>query len=102
MKVYLKRIRTNVDAVGEYNEKDNSLVVLKGSVISDTISTAPKFGGKKSINKIRNGVIENNVLKENISFKSPSTAANFVTGSSCNGLISWKTKDGKKIKDLKK
>lgn len=102
MKVYLKRVRNDVSAIGEYNPSDNSLKVLKGSKLSTEISSAPKFGGKKSISKVRDGVIENGILKEDIQFKSPSTAANFVTGSSCNGLISWKDKDGKKLKDLKK
>ena len=33
-------------------------------------------------------------------FKSPSTAANFVTGRSTNGLIAWKNIDKKTIKEL--
>ena len=33
-------------------------------------------------------------------FTSPSSAAEFVTGKSCNGWVSWKTKDGKTLHDL--
>lgn len=47
MKVYLKRVRNDVSAIGEYNPSDNSLKVLKGSKLSTEISSAPKFGGKK-------------------------------------------------------
>jgi hypothetical protein len=37
-------------------------------------------------------------VKEDVIFKSASTAANFVTGSSTNGLTSWKTEEGKAIR----
>ena len=44
--------------------------------------------------------MEENILKENILFTSPSYAAMFVVGKSANGLISWKTEDGKTLKSL--
>ena len=43
---------------------------------------------------------DNNILQEDILFKSPSYAAAFVIGGHVNGLVSWKTKDGKTLKDI--
>ena len=100
MKVYLNSIRNNIKATGEYNVKTNELIVLKNSVISKNIANSDKFRGTKSIEKYRKGKIKNNVLQEDVKFKSPSTAANFVTGRSTNGLITWKNKDGKTIKTI--
>ena len=100
MKVYIKSIRNNIDAIGEYNKDTGEIIVQKGSVISSNIAHSEKFRGAKSIEKQRNGKIKNNILMENVKFKSPSTAANFVTGRSTNGLITWKNKDGKTIKEL--
>ncbi|EFA23833.1 hypothetical protein BIFGAL_02942 [Bifidobacterium gallicum DSM 20093 = LMG 11596] len=39
------------------------------------------------------------MVSKDVHFKSASTAANFVTGASTNGMAAWKTKDGKSIKD---
>jgi len=33
-------------------------------------------------------------------FTSPSLAATMIHGGAANGLIAWKTKDGKKLKEL--
>ena len=72
-------------------------VVLKGSHISpvddDTISTALKEQRSKAN-------IESGVLKEDMLFSSPSYAAMFVIGKSANGLTSWKTSDGRLLKDI--
>lgn len=38
-------------------------------------------------------------VKAEVTFKSASTAAIFVTGGSTNGLTAWKTKEGKTIKE---
>lgn len=42
------------------------------------------------------------VLSEDVSFKSSSSAAQFVAGCSLNGKICWKTEDGVLLKDLQK
>lgn len=101
MKVYLTKKRLNVKAVGEYSD-DNSLLVLKGSTISSDISYTEKFRGAKSIEKKRESVkISNNVLQEDVLFKSPSTAGNFVTGRSTDGLTAWKDENGRSLKEMK-
>ena len=100
MKVYIVRERSGVNANGEFDPTTRSLTVLKGSVLSSTIAYTEKFRGAKSIEKSREGVLKGNVLQTDVAFKSASTAANFVTGTSTNGLTAWKDKDGKTIKEI--
>ncbi|MCC3385044.1 DUF4357 domain-containing protein [Enterocloster citroniae] len=38
---------------------------------------------------------------EDISFKSSSTAANFITGRSSDGFSTWKTEEGKILRKLR-
>jgi len=45
-----------------------------------------------------NTVDKDGVLKKDISFESLSTAACFVTGRTANGMITWKTADGKYVR----
>lgn len=100
MKVYIVRERSGVNAKGEFAPATKSLTVLKGSVLSSTIAYTEKFRGAKSIEKSREGVLKGNVLQKDATFKSASTAANFVTGTSTNGLTAWKDNNGKTIKEL--
>lgn len=72
---------------------------MKGSKI------APSSGADSTISsgnrkKRKECKIEDNILQEDVLFNSPSSAAEFVTGKSCNGWVSWKTKDGKTLHDL--
>ncbi len=101
MKLYLQRNKTGVNATAEYNEATGEFVVLKGSKVSARIAYTEKFRGAKSIEAARSGLIINGILQENTTFKSASTAANFVTGSSTNGLIAWKNENGETLKDIK-
>lgn len=100
MRLYLIRPRTNINAVAEYNKKTGSVTVLKGSVVSDNIAYSEKFRGAKSIEKSREGIVVKCIVSEHISFKSASTAANFVTGASTNGLSTWKNEEGKSLKSI--
>lgn len=100
MQVFLVRKRSGVEAIGEFNIKTKELKVLKGSKVSKDIAFSPTFRGATSIEKRRKGRVINNILQEDILFNSPSTASNFVTGRSTNGLSLWKNKDGKNIKEL--
>ena len=74
--------------------------MLKGSKLSEHISYSDKFRGAKTIERNREGVVVNGILIKDVEFKSASTAANFVTGSSTNGLTAWKTENGTKLKDI--
>lgn len=102
MKLYLIRERKNIYAEGEYNIQTKSMKILKGAKVSNDIAHSPTFRGAKSIEKHREGIIKNNTLIEDITFKSSSTAANFVTGRSTNGFDAWKNKDGISLKELMK
>lgn len=100
MKIYMKKERLGVDAVGTYNPETKECVVLKGSKVSETISTAPTFRGAKSIEKTRNGTVENCVVKKDVVFKSCSTAGNYVTGRSTDGFSAWKVDNGQTLREF--
>lgn len=100
MKVYLKRRGSNVCAAGEYNPASKELVIKAGSVVSESIAYSEKFRGAKTIEKNREQYTKNGVVTVDVTFKSASTAANFITGSSTNGLVAWKDENGTKLKDL--
>lgn len=100
MKVYLVRKRVGINAIADYDEKTGRTIVLKESTVSSDIAYTEKFRGAKSIEKAREGIVFNNVLQKDIEFNSASTAANFVTGTSTNGLIAWRDVNGKTIKAL--
>lgn len=98
MKLFLKN--KQIDAVGELNEKTGVFVVKKGTKVSDVVSHSAKFRGANSIEKKRTQFCKNGVVEKDVVFKSASTAANFVTGRSTNGLIAWKDKNGANLKKL--
>lgn len=100
MTVYIIRKRLGINATGEYDPQTNTLVVLAGSVLSEDIAHSEKFRGAKTIEKNRKGNMDGRILIKDVSFKSSSTAGNFVTGRSTNGLLAWKDKDGISIKEL--
>lgn len=101
MKVYLKT-RNGADATAIYEPGKKEFIVLKGSKVSSSVSNSPKFRGADRISKKREGIVDkNNILKEDVCFTSSSTAANFVTGNSSNGLRVWKNEQGVCLKDIK-
>lgn len=100
MKVYIVRVRNGINATADLDLTNKTVTVLKGSVLSVSVAHSEKFRGAKSIEKSREGVLKGNVLQKDVTFKSASTAANFVTGSSTNGLTAWKDKYGKTIKAI--
>lgn len=100
MKLYLKNRNDRFDATAEYNQQTGEFIVLKGSRVSDSISTAPTFRSVKTIEKQRSLYVKNNIVQENVVFKSSSTAGNFVTGNSTDGPSSWKDETGKKLKEI--
>lgn len=101
MDLYIKSKNKNVDAHAVYNPETGNFVVCKGSIISNKISQG-SFRSAKSVEKQRNSdSVEGNILVEDMEFKSASSAANFVNGTSTNGMIAWKDKNGIPFKDLK-
>lgn len=100
MKLFITQRNSNASAVGEYDPLTKEMTVLKGSIVSADVAHTDKFRGAKTIEKDRQTAVVNGVVSENITFKSSSTAANFVTGHSSNGLIVWKDKTGRTLKSI--
>lgn len=100
MKVFLIKPKSGVNASGEYNPDTKELIVCAGSIVSESINYSEKFKGANSIAKYRDQYVVNRVVKENVVFNSASTAANFITGSSSNGLTTWKDQQGRTLKSL--
>lgn len=84
----------------------NGFVVLKNSQTIKELRPAAKL----AIRNIFSSLIEENIISleseegyiftKDYEFKSPSTAASLVCGGSENGLIAWKNKDGKTLKEI--
>lgn len=101
MKFYLNREKTGIKSVMEYIPDDRLFVVKSGSIVSESVNHNGTFRGANAIEKARgNGVVVGRVVTRDVAFSSASTAANFVTGNSTNGLVSWKNAKGICIKRL--
>ena len=85
------------DARGFYDA--NGFTVLKGSIIAK--SSVPSFTWKeKRENLLKDYTVSNGdklELESDKTFPSPSTAADFCIGSSNNGWLVWKDKDGQTL-----
>lgn len=86
------------DAKGIYS--DDGFTVLKGSILAG--STVPSFNWAAKREKLLADYAQNTSdgkyeLLGDKTFSSPSTAADFCIGSSNNGWIVWKDKDGKTL-----
>ena len=93
--IYTKGRKRGYDAKGVYDE--NGVVIKKGSIISKDLAD--------KVNPIVKRMREDNTIVSNekevlvdVRFDSLSTAATFVTGRIANGMIVWKTDDGKYVK----
>ena len=100
MTLYIKRVRSGIDAFAEFNPSTKECVVKAGSIVSEKIAHSEKFRGAKSIEKSRQNTVKDRKVICDVTFKSLSTAANFVTGASTNGYVAWKNSAGKKAKEL--
>ena len=98
MKLFLKNPNGSYDAVAEYNVQSNEFIVLKGSRVSYTISASPTFQGTIAIKNQRALHVKDNIVQEDVSFRSSSAAGNFVTGYSTNGPKYWKNEKGIMLK----
>lgn len=96
--LYLERTIKNVGKVEATGcQTAEGFVVMNGSHISpkDSESMPKKIKEQRETAKIADGILQEDML-----FSSPSYAASFVIGQSCNGLTYWKTKDGRTLKSL--
>lgn len=91
MRVNITLKTRNGEAFAEAVYDEKSVVVKKGGKVSRTFSE--HIRGGKIANTFRNNkeyVSEDGTILKDCIFKSASTAAQFVTGRSTNGLTAWK------------
>ncbi|MBR3838077.1 MAG: GIY-YIG nuclease family protein [Clostridia bacterium] len=77
----------------------DGFVVIKGSRLDPTISKSCPSNVVEFRQKFSSRIIDD-VLTEDVLLPSPSAAASFVSGSSRNGKITWKTAEGVAIGQL--
>lgn len=97
MELIMINKKRNVNAIIELN--NNMYILKKGSKVSEKISETFR-SYKKVIKRRLNNVDNKYILLNDLEFKSPSTAGEFVLGTSCNGMIKWKNKEGKTLKEI--
>lgn len=98
IKVYMISKKANYNASAIY--EDGKITVIKGSKIR---KENPNFKRMLILSKYRNdkNIVDGDyILLKDITFNSPSTAAQFVGDSSRNGLIYWRDKDNQKLKSI--
>lgn len=88
-------------ATGVYENK--SFTILKGSTAKLEIGNSlPESSLKVRESLIESGVLakKNGVLifREDFCCKSPSEASNLITGTSSNGLLLWRDKNGRSLR----
>lgn len=79
--------------------EDDCVTVLKGSRINIRKNSNFK-PSTEVVEKLADTSLVNTegILLKNVTFKSLSTAATFVTGRISNGMIAWKTEDGRYVR----
>ena len=94
--------RGGVNALGSYNPKTGTIIILKGSEVRMDIPANGEFIEQQRQAYLKKGKIIKQkgkyILKENVSFDKLSPAAEFVIGGSCNGKTEWKS-NGKTLKE---
>lgn len=98
MNIILRNRANSYSAKGTYDPSTKTCVVKAGSIVSADIANCPTFRGRKKVEKMRSMYVKDNVTTEDLTFTSLSTAANFITGRSSNGLVLWKTEEGISLK----
>ena len=101
MELILKSKKGTHYAKGILNS-NGTVVVLKGSLISPSITFENISKCVLDARNDRRLVNEKHLLISDIEFKSVSTAAQFVTGRSVNGKIAWRIDDKISLKDYYK
>lgn len=87
----------NFSATGRY--LSDGFVVMSGSKLNPNISNSCPNSAKVNRQKYATQ-IKNFTLTDDVYIKTPSSAASFVCGYSCNGYSFWKTADGKPLNQL--
>lgn len=90
----------NVSAIGKVTAE--GFVVLKGAKVNEKTSARSLSPGMKKLRDklFADGKVDNLSTTEDILFSSSSAAADFVLGYSVSGPGTWKTKDGRTLKEI--
>lgn len=90
----------NVSAIGKVTAE--GFVVLKGAKVNEKTSAKSLSPGMKKLRDklFADGKVDNLSTTEDILFSSSSAAADFVLGYSVSGPGTWKTKDGRTLKEI--
>lgn len=98
MVIFLKSKKGVYDAQAKYD--NGKITVLKGSKIQMDFADHIR-GGKtaKSYRENKEYVNSEGIVIKDCEFSGASTAAQFVTGRSTNGLIAWKVENKISLKD---
>ncbi len=91
---WMKGHREDYNAIAIY--RNGEMTLKAGSKISTKLSEKAKLA--KIVRKLRSNselLDANNILKKDIKFKSPSTAAQYVRGNMINGNRCWKVRNTK-------
>lgn len=78
----------------------DGFVVFKGSVLSPDLTKSCPARVIKDREKHADKIDGSGILKADVLFPSPSSAAGFVGGASLSGNLMWKDADGTKLKEL--
>ncbi len=99
--------RRGVKGLGKYSAEEGVFRVLNGSQIDIEMVPGTKEKPNTKLVELRNQLIDDHKivkaddslywLKENIEFGSPSAAAEFVLGGSCNGWSEWVNSSGQTL-----
>ena len=100
MLLFMQTKGDRYDARAEYNPSTKQTIVLKGSRVSVDIAYSRSFRGTNKIERLRSKYVVNNIVQENVEFKSSSTAASFVSGRSMTGYAVWKDATGKRLGEI--
>ena len=100
VKLYLMSRTHNFYAEGLYNPHNNHLFVLEGAKIS-AYPTLKVGKGKAKWLKMNTEYVKDGYLVQTLEFRTPSTAATFVSGTSMNGYARWKNENGKELRTIK-
>lgn len=95
--VYARGRNNAYEAIGVFDGK--GITVKKGSRISQDVSAKIQPVVTK-LRKDKTIVDDKFILLQDVSFRSASTAASFVSGTISNGLIKWRDENGFTLKAL--
>ena len=96
----------NAKAQGIFNTEDQSLTVLKGSIVNpvhlDKFKEAYKKARDRQLAEYTDEINGERIVKTDVRFDTPSGAAVFCVGGSANGWDAWKDEQGRELDEYRK